>query len=306
MTNRAVEIVEVGVRDGLQNESRIFTTEQKIEMATMLMDAGIKRLEVASFVSPKLVPTMADAERVVEELPDRPDVTYIGLVLNKRGYFRAIEAQDANHHGLNEIGCVAVASDGFGQKNQGMTRHESVIAAREVMKLANLDGIPVQVTISTAFGCPFDGDTDPRIVLDMCKSLAEENPKEIAIADTIGVAAPNQVEDLFAAVKEALPHIPLRAHFHNTRNTGIASSWAAYKGGASIIDASIGGLGGCPFAPNATGNIATEDLVFMLNRSKVETGVDIEKLIKTTEWLEGIFDKKLPSALSKAGNFPKL
>jgi hydroxymethylglutaryl-CoA lyase len=305
MTRASVEIVEVGVRDGLQNESRIFTTLQKIDMVRQAIGAGIKRIEVASFVNPKLVPQMADAERVVKELPRHDDVTYVGLVLNKRGYFRAIEARDEHRHGLDEIGCVAVASDTFGQKNQGMTRLESLTAAKEVIKLGNLDALPTQVTISASFGCPFEGDIDPKIVIDMCKSLAEVNPKEIAIADTIGVAGPGQVEDLFSAVSEAIPHIQLRAHFHNTRNTGIASSWAAYQGGARVIDASIGGLGGCPFAPNATGNIATEDLVFMLNRSGVETGVDVDKLIEITKWLEGIFEKPLPSALAKAGNFPR-
>ncbi len=294
-----VEIVEVGPRDGLQNEPDVVSTENKIELINRAIDAGVRRIEVASFVHPKLVPQMADAEAVIAGLESRDDVTYIGLVLNKRGYMRAIESG-----GIDEVGCVAVASDGFGQKNQGQTSQESVDVSKEIIRLAKRDGLSAQVTISTAFGCPFDGPTDPGRVVDMVKDLAEENPREIAIADTIGVASPYEVKRLIAMIKDAVPDVTLRAHFHNTRNTGIANAWAAYEAGVHILDASIGGLGGCPFAPKATGNIATEDLAYMLKQSGVESGLDMAGLISTVEWLEGMLGRKTPGMVAQAGDFP--
>ncbi|MCK5576072.1 MAG: hydroxymethylglutaryl-CoA lyase [Sphingomonadales bacterium] len=294
-----VEIVEVGPRDGLQNEPDVVSTENKIELINRAIDAGVRRIEVASFVHPKLVPQMADAEAVIAGLAKRDDVTYIGLVLNKRGYMRAVESG-----GIDEVGCVAVASDGFGQKNQGQTSQESVDVSKEIIRLAKRDGLSAQVTISTAFGCPFDGPTDPQRVVDMVKDLAEENPREIAIADTIGVASPYEVTRLIAMIKDAVPDVTLRAHFHNTRNTGIANAWAAYEAGVHILDASIGGLGGCPFAPKATGNIATEDLAYMLKQSGVESGLDMAGLISTVEWLEGMLGRKTSGMVAQAGDFP--
>ena len=294
-----VEIVEVGPRDGLQNEPDVVSTENKIELINRAIDAGVRRIEVASFVHPKLVPQMADAEAVIAGLAKRDDVTYIGLVLNKRGYMRAVESD-----GIDEVGCVAVASDGFGQKNQGQTSQESVDVSKEIIRLAKRDGLSAQVTISTAFGCPFDGPTDPQRVVDMVKDLAEENPREIAIADTIGVASPYEVTRLIAMIKDAVPDVTLRAHFHNTRNTGIANAWAAYEAGVHILDASIGGLGGYPFAPKATGNIATEDLAYMLKQSGVESGLDMAGLISTVEWLEGMLGRKTSGMVAQAGDFP--
>ncbi len=303
MTKPHVNIVEVGVRDGLQNEAEVFPTAKKLSLISKAIGAGLKRIEVASFVHPKLVPQMADAEAIISALPKDTDATFIGLVLNKRGYFRAVEAMEKSGQKL-EIGCVAVPSDGFGQKNQGQSSAESVEVAKEILKLAANDGVRAQVTISTAFGCPYDGDISASKVIDMCKSLSEGEPIEIAIADTIGSAVPNAVRDMFGDVKTALPHMPLRGHFHNTRNTGVANAWAAYEGGANTIDASIAGLGGCPFAPNATGNTATEDIVHMFERSGIDTGVDIEKLIKVAHWLSGELNRPLPGMVSRAGKFP--
>lgn len=305
MTKPHVEIVEVGVRDGLQNEAEIFPTAKKLSLIAKAINAGLGRIEVASFVHPKLVPQMADAEAVIDGLPKDNHTTFIGLVLNKRGYFRALEAMEKSGVKL-EIGCVAVASDSFGQKNQGQSSDESVTVASEILKLAANDGVRAQVTISTAFGCPYDGHISPSKVIDMSKKLSDADPVEIAIADTIGSAVPNRVRDMFGDVKLALPHMPLRGHFHNTRNTGVANAWAAYEGGANTIDASIAGLGGCPFAPNATGNTATEDIVHMFEHSNIDTGLDIERLIKISHWLEAELGRPLPGMVSRAGAFPKL
>jgi len=293
-----IEIVEVGPRDGLQNESLLFSTEQKLEFIRQAIEAGVRRIEAASFVSPKLVPQMADADAVAAGIARREDVTYIGLVLNKRGALRAIEA------GLDELGAVCAASDGFAMRNQGQTSDESLAMCCEVVRLARQEGRRAQITISTAFGCPFDGEVDPQRVVEMAKTAAAAGPVEVAIADTIGVAAPREVADLVARVKAAIAPLPVRVHFHNTRNTGLANVWAAVNAGAMTVDASLGGLGGCPFAPRATGNVPTEDVIYMLERSGYRTGLDVDKAIETAEWLARAMGRELPGMLSKAGNFP--
>jgi hydroxymethylglutaryl-CoA lyase len=293
-----IEIVEVGPRDGLQNESVMFSTQQKLDMIARAIDAGVRRIEVASFVNPKLVPQMADAEAVSAGLERRDDVTYIGLVLNKRGALRAIEA------GLQELGAVCAASDGFATRNQGQTSEQSLAMCCEVVRLARSAGKRAQITISTAFGCPFDGEVDPQRVVDMAKTAAAAGPIEVAIADTIGVAAPRDVADLVARVKAAIAPLPVRVHFHNTRNTGLANVWAAVTAGAKTVDASLGGLGGCPFAPRATGNVPTEDVVYMLERSGYRTGLDLDRVIGAAEWLTRNMGRDLPGMVSRAGNFP--
>lgn len=292
-----VEIIEVSPRDGLQNEPEIISTQNKIALINRALDLGIKRIEVASFVNPKRVPQMADAEDVIAGLDFSRDATYIGLVLNERGAERALQTK------VHELGAVACASDGFAMRNQGQTSIESAHIAANIVKMAHDAGRAGQVTISTAFGCPFDGPTDPKHVVEIVKILAAAKPREIALADTIGVAVPSQVSALIEMVKPHLGDIPLRAHFHNTRNTGIANAWAAYQGGVRILDSSLGGLGGCPFAPKATGNIPTEDLAYMLFKSGADIGLDMEKLIDTGLWLEGIMGKKLPAMLPHAGMF---
>jgi hydroxymethylglutaryl-CoA lyase len=295
---REIEIVEVGPRDGLQNEATLFSTQQKLELIKRAIDAGVRRIEVASFVNPKLVPQMADAEAVSAGLPRRADVTYIGLVLNKRGALRAIEA------GLPELGAVCAASDGFATRNQGQTSAESLAMCCEVMRLAREAERRGQITISTAFGCPFEGEVDPQRVVEMARTGAAAGAVEIAIADTIGVAAPGDVADLVAQVKEAIKPLSVRVHFHNTRNTGLANVWAAVNAGAVTVDAALGGLGGCPFAPRATGNVPTEDVVYMLERSGYRTGLDVDSLIAASEWLAVGMGRELPGMLGRAGNFP--
>lgn len=297
----SINIVEVGPRDGLQNEPDIISTADKLGLINHMIDAGIRRLEVASFVHPGRVPQMADAEAVIEGLPDRDDVSYIGLCLNKRGVLRGLATKEGGKRGIDEAGCVIVASDTFGEKNQGQTIEQGIRENRDMIRFAKAEGLKAQVTISAAFGCPFEGHVPPETVLRIASEMAEEEPLEIALADTIGVGVPGQVEDLFGRLKELLPaNITMRAHFHDTRNTGIANAWAAVQSGVSTLDASLGGLGGCPFAPNATGNIATEDLVNLLDRSAIKHGVDLAKAIATNQWFENILDRPLPSLVARA------
>ena len=295
---RKVEIVEVGPRDGLQNEPGVVATATKIEFIERVIAAGTRRVEVTSFVHPRRVPQMADAEAVLQGLPRYARVYYVGLVLNRKGFDRAAAA------GCNEIGMAVVASDTFNQRNQGATTAESVQAWLEIAAAAHAAGIRPQVTVSAAFGCPFEGEVAPERVVELAVAVAQGNPCEIAIADTIGVGVPSQVSDLVARLRHALPGMPLRCHFHNTRNTGIANAYAAVEAGVSVLDASVGGIGGCPFAPAATGNIPTEDLLYMLARMGVDTGVDLEQTIATGRWLQDQLGRSVPGMLVKAGAFP--
>lgn len=294
-----VEIIEVGPRDGLQNQAEILPTGEKIEFIERLIDAGARRIEIASFVNPARVPQMADAEAVIAGVPKRAGVTRIGLVLNRRGLDRAIAS------GIDEVGVVAVASDTFGVRNQKQTSADSVDMAVGVIAAARAAGVAVQATIAVAFGCPFEGEVSVARVADMARTLAAAGPREIAIADTIGVGVPAQVKALVTAIRAAAPGVPLRAHFHNTRNTGIANALAAFDAGVTRLDASTGGIGGCPFAPRATGNIGTEDLVYALTRSGVETGYDFARLTALAPWLaERLKLTEVPAMLSRAGGFP--
>lgn len=295
---REVEILDVAARDGLQNEPGVVPTRVKVELIERLIAAGIRRLEVASFVNPKKVPQMADAEDVLARLPKRSDVVYTGLVLNHRGFERALAA------GCNEIGMVIVASDTFSRRNQGVGTDEAVADWLRIARAARESGIRAQVTISAVCGCPFEGDVPPGRVIDIALRAAEGEPYEIALADTIGAGAPGQVTELFVRARESLPGIRLRGHFHNTRNTGLANAYAALQAGAATLDASCGGIGGCPFAPAATGNVPTEDLVYMLHRSGIRTGVSLEGLMETARWLQTQLGRPVPSMLVKAGAFP--
>jgi len=297
--SRTIEIVEVGPRDGLQSEPGVMPTAAKIEFIERLIDAGLRRLEVTSFVNPKKVPQMADAEQVLAGLNKRADVRYVGLVLNHKGFERAVAA------GCNEIGMAVVASDTFNRRNQGVGTEESIAAWLEIAKAAHAAGVRPQVTVSAAFGCPFEGEISVDRVIDVAKRVAEANPYEVAFADTIGVGVPSQVTEILTRAREALPGVRLRAHFHNTRNTGLANAYAAVAAGVSALDSSAGGIGGCPFAPAATGNIPTEDLVYMLERMGVSTGIDLDKLLATGEWLQQTLGRNVPGMLLKAGGFPK-
>jgi hydroxymethylglutaryl-CoA lyase len=297
---RSIELLEVGPRDGLQMEPGVVPTAVKAELIERLLRAGLKRIEVTSFVNPKKVPQMADAEELLSRLKRPEGVWFTGLVLNRKGLDRAIAA------GCNEIGMVVVASDTFNRRNQGVSTEESIAAWIDIARSARAAGVRAQVTVSAAFGCPFEGDVPVDRVLEIARRVAEAEPHEICFADTIGAGVPGQVTELLAKARAALPGVRLRCHFHNTRNTGIANAFAAVEAGAAALDASIGGVGGCPFAPAATGNIATEDLLYMLDRSGIETGVSLTALIETARWLQEQLGRPIPGMLMKAGPFPRV
>ena len=299
MNREHIEIVEVGPRDGLQSESQVLPTATKVEFIRRLVAAGLPRIEVASFVNPKRVPQMADAEAVLNALaPMKSASRFIGLVLNRRGFERAQAA------GCAEVGMAIAASESFSQRNQGCSVEEGLAAWLDIATLARGAGIRAQLTISTAFGCPFEGEVAPERVTRLAERAAAGSPVEIAVADTIGVAVPTQVSGLLRQLRAALPETRLRAHFHNTRNTGLANAYAAVEAGVRALDASCGGIGGCPFAPAATGNIPTEDLIYMLHRMGFATGVDLPALLDTSRWLQQTLDHAVPGMLVKAGLFP--
>jgi hydroxymethylglutaryl-CoA lyase len=299
MSSKKITLVEVGPRDGLQSEPEILSTEHKVEFIRKAIDAGVRRLEVASFVHPKRVPQMADAEALIERLPDHDDVSYIGLVMNERGLDRALETK------IGEIGMVIVATDSYNRKNQGVDTDESVQVWGNIAARAQASGLRANVMISSAFGCPYEGEVKVERIVELAKRAVAADPAELGIADSIGVAVPNQVADLLGRVREVIGDLPLRCHFHNTRNTGLANAQAAVESGVTYLDASIGGIGGCPFAPAATGNVPTDDLLYMLDRSGVETGVSLEKIIETSVWLEQTLGRAVPALLPKAGVFPQ-
>ena len=295
---RRVSIVEVGPRDGLQAE-KVLSTEVKLDFIRRAVEAGIRKVEAVSFVHPKRVPQMADAEAVVRGLPRGDDLIFIGLVLNQRGFERAREC------GIDEVGMVVVSSDTYNRRNQGVSSLESIEAWLKIAKQAKSAGMRANCMVSSAFGCPFEGEVPPERVVEYAERVAEGDPVELGIADSIGVAVPAQITDVLGRISERLPGLPIRVHLHNTRNTGLANAQAALDAGVASIDASIGGIGGCPFAPLATGNIPTDDLLYLLSRSGVETGVSLKKIIETSGWLREQLDHgDLPAMLPRAGIFP--
>ena len=300
MVSKSISIIEVGPRDGLQSEPKVLSTEIKLDFINRAIDAGIRRMEVTSFVHPKRVPQMADAEAVVRGLPQRDDFTAIGLVLNKRGFERARDV------GIDEIGMAVIATETYNQRNNGASTQESIDAWLEMSREAKQAGMRANVMVSSAFGCPFEGEVPLQRVLDIVSQIMEGDPVELGFADSIGVGVPNQVTDMVGAVKDLFPNVPLRFHFHNTRNTGLANAQAAVTAGVDSLDASIAGIGGCPFAPAATGNIPTDDLLYMLDRSGVTTGVALDKIIETSLWLEEQLGQNTPAMLPKAGIFPQV
>ena len=294
-----ISILEVGPRDGLQSEPEILPTEVKKEFITRTIDAGIKQIEVTSFVHPKKVPQMADAEKLVESLPEKDDVTYIGLIMNQRGF------ESARDCGIDEGGMVIVSTDTYNMKNQNVVTQESIDNWLSIAAEAKSAGIRTSVVIACSFGCPYEGEIDPEHIASIAEQVLKGKPDVLGLADSVGVAVPSQIKKTFSLIKELAPSIPLRTHLHNTRNTGLANAAAAVEAGVSIIDASTGGIGGCPFAPRATGNIPTDDLLYMLDRSGVETGVDLRQVVKTTDWLEEQLGRSVPAMVPKAGIFPE-
>lgn len=289
-------IGEVGPRDGLQNESRILEPAVRAELCDRLASAGLTRIEAASFVNPTLVPPMAGAEEVMAALHRKPGVSYAGLVLNEKGYERAVAA------GVDEVHYAFAATDEFGRRNQNATVEEGLRTALSLVARSRSERVPITVSLSVAFGCPFEGRVPPERVLQIVEHLMAVPADEICLADTIGVGVPSQVKELVAGARRL--GATVGAHFHNTRNTGYANAVAALEEGVVSLDASVGGAGGCPFAPKATGNIATEDLVYLLRGLGVGTGVDLDRLIETSRWLGGQLGKELPGMVARAGDFP--
>jgi len=291
-----VTVFDVGPRDGLQNEPDVLAPAVRAELVDRLVGAGLRAVEVASFVDPRRVPQMAGAEEIVAAI-ERPDgVVMAGLALNERGYERLAACR------LDEVRFAFGATESFNRRNQNAAVEESLAAAGRIVVRAGADGIAATVNISVAFGCPFEGRVDEAHVLRLAERVAESSPDMILLADTIGVAVPGQVRSLVAKTAEL--GIPVGGHFHNTRSTGYANALAALEAGATVLDSSVGGLGGCPFAPRATGNVATEDLVYLLDGEGIETGVDLDALIAVAEWLEELLGRRLEGQVYRAGAFP--
>jgi hydroxymethylglutaryl-CoA lyase/(R)-citramalyl-CoA lyase len=291
----AVTVCDVGPRDGLQNDAKILDAATRAELVNRLAATGVPRIEVVSFVNPARVPQMADAEAVVEGIARREGVVYAGLALNERGYDRLRDT------GLDEAHFAFAVSEEFNQRNAGTGTEDSVQAGERIVNRANKDGIRVTVTLGTAFGCPFAGAIDPGVVLELAARFVRAGADEIVFADTVGVAVPRQVRQLVA---DGLTlGRPVGVHLHNTRNTGIANALVAVEAGATVLDASVGGIGGCPFAPRATGNIGTEDLVYLLHGEGVETGIDLDALVEVAVWLEDVLGRELEGMVYRAGVF---
>ncbi len=292
---KEITICDVAPRDGLQNDPKILEPGVRAELISRLANAGLPRIEAVSFVSPKRVPQMAGAEEVVAAVDRREDVVYAGLALNEQGYERLAST------GLNEVHFAFAATETFNQRNSNASVSESLTAAERIVSRAHEDNIRATVTIAVSFGCPFEGKVNAGHVLELASRLAEAGSDEIVFADTIGVAVPRQVRDVVIGARSM--NLPIGVHLHNTRNTGFANAFAAIEGGVSVVDASVGGIGGCPFAPRATGNICTEDLVYMLHGEGIETGIDLDLLITVAEWLEGVLERELEGQVYRAGIF---
>jgi hydroxymethylglutaryl-CoA lyase len=299
MAGMDVTIVEVSPRDGLQNEAVVLSTDDKLALIGRLVAAGARRVEAVSFAHPRMVPAMADAEAVMERVPRGDGVAYAGLVLNRRGLERALAA------GVDEVNMVVCVSDTFNRRNQNAPTEQSMRDAADVLGRAREAGLFTTLTLATSFGCPFEGEVDPGRVVELAARGAAAGAQELCLADTIGVGVPSQVRDLAGRVRDAAgAEPPLRFHFHNTRNTGFANAVAAVEEGVRVLDASAGGIGGCPFAPRATGNIATDDLVYLLHRMGMTTGYDLEALLPTAAFLADRLGHEVPALLPRAGSFP--
>ena len=303
--SRPITIVEVGPRDGLQNEKAVLEPAVRADLVRRLEGAGARRIEAVSFVHPKYVPQMAGAEEVMAALPHQPGRSRIGLVLNGKGYDRALGTA------VDEVNVAMSATDSFGLKNQGLSVDQQVqmladIVAGRANGESSSGGTPsLSATLSCVWGCPFDGEVSVDQVAELVGRIAAMGVAEIALADTIGVGNPWAVTRMVEAARKAAPDVTLRLHFHDTRNTGLANAYAGVEAGVDVLDASVGGIGGCPFAPGATGNIATEDLVYMLERAGFTTGYDLNALIETARWIGDKIGRPAPSALSRAGGWPK-
>ena len=293
-----VEICDVGPRDGLQNDEVTLAPPVRAELCERLAATGLPRVEAASFVHPRRVPQMAGAEDVLSALAPRDGVSYAALVLNEKGLERALAA------GVQEVHAAYPVTDTFAERNQNTTAEGAAAATEAIVARARGAGVRVTVTLAASFGCPFEGRVDPGVVVEHARRQAAAGADELMLADTIGVGVPAQVRRLLPDATAAAGGVPVGLHLHNTRNTGYANAAAGLEHGVRLLDASVGGLGGCPFAPNATGNIATEDLLYLLDGEGVDTGVDLDALLEVTGWLAGVLGRDLPGLLHRAGRFP--
>ena len=291
----SLTICDVGPRDGLQNESVTLAPAVRADLCDRLLAAGVRSIEAASFVNPRLVPQMAGAEDVVAAVHRRPGTVLSGLVLNERGFDRALAA------GVDEVHYAFPVTDTFAQRNQNSTVAGGIEVSHALVRRAREAGVPINVGLIVAFGCPCEGRVDPAHVLGVAEQVMAEPPDVLSVADTIGVGVPTQARELVAGVRAL--GVAAGIHLHNTRNTGLANAAAAIEAGATLLDASLGGTGGCPFAPRATGNIPTEDLVYMLHGMGTPTGIDLEALMAASRWLGEQLGKELPAMVTRAGDF---
>ena len=297
---RPALLCDVTPRDGLQNEKRVLDTATKLELVRRLVESGLRRIELTSFVNPRRVPQMADADAVAEAVLGTYDsVVFSALVLNERGMERAIKA------GFQEVNAVVVCTDTFCRRNQGMSTDNAVRSFTEMAQMAREAGVRTTVTLAAAFGCPFEGEVPVERVAEIAASVFQAGPQEVLLADTIGVAVPADIRARVAAVREVIGGgADIRLHLHDTRNTAVANALTALEVGVTALDSTVGGFGGCPFAPAATGNVATEDLSYALERSGVEAGVDRSQLISTAHWLGKHLQRPVPGSVANAGGFP--
>jgi hydroxymethylglutaryl-CoA lyase len=291
-----IEICEVGPRDGLQNECKLVTTEQKVELINRLIDAGIKNIEAVSFVNPKVVPQMADAEEVLKQLPKDKGVRYGGLILSRSGLNRALQTD------IDYLHVVTTTSDTFNLRNAKRTVEHAVSELSDVIKEGILANKKAAGVLGTVFGCPFEGEVSLDKVLFAAEAFLKAGCTEITLADTTGMANPNQVQTVVQSFQDRFGHdLSLGLHFHNTRGLGLANTLAGYQAGVRRFDSSIAGMGGCPFAPKAVGNVCTEDMVNMFHGMSIETDTELEALLETSKWLEDIMGRPLDGMLMKAG-----
>jgi hydroxymethylglutaryl-CoA lyase len=282
-----VKIIEVGPRDGFQNESIIISTEDKLQIVQSLIESGISNIEVTSFSHPKLIPQLADSELLLDIVPWNSNLSYSALIPNLKGFERAQKTK------LKEVTFVVSASESHNRANVNCTIAETLESINEIFKIANLKGIKVKGEIAVSFGCPFEGEISSKHLINMVNNLFEMGCEEITLADTIGVASPRDVYEIFFLIKKNFPHLKTAAHFHDINKMALANVIASIQAGVTVFDSSIGGLGGCPFAPGATGNISTESIVFMLDKMNIDTGIDINRLMKSILLVEKLFKKHI-------------
>ncbi|MFC7496961.1 MULTISPECIES: hydroxymethylglutaryl-CoA lyase [unclassified Nocardioides] len=292
----AVEIVEVSPRDGLQNEKKLLPTEDKVELIRRAAELGVRRVEITSFVRPDRVPQLADAAEVAAAVREA-DIVTSALALNLRGYERSVEA------GIGDVNTVVLATESFSQRNQGMSVAQAIAGVAKMREQAKRDGVALTVTLSAAFGCPFEGEVSEQALREILAKLVDLEPDEIALADTIGVAVPAEMERRFGILRELAPSLPMRVHLHDTRNTAVANAVAAVRSGVTVLDASLGGIGGCPFAPAATGNVATEDLIYLFDRMGYRTGLELDQAIDHARWLTDALGVAITGRVASAGGF---